>query len=409
MSEVSDGRRKSRASGEGSLLFNEADGRWHGWVDMGIGVGGKRDRRHVAAPNQADVVKKMRALATKRDAGVVPSADRSPTLAEWLAYYLNNIAARRVRPSTLASYRWIVDKRVVPLLGHHRLDRLQPEHIEALYTALLEDGLSPSSVLHVHRVLSRALKIAWQRGRVARNVCQFVDAPSVSRVEIEPLTQAEARAILETSKGHRNAARWSVALALGLRQGEALGLGWSDVDLGQASIRVRRALQRQVAQHGCGGTCGRKRAGDCPKRVGGGLVLVQPKSAAGRRTVALPPQLVAALTTRRAEQDDERKRAASDWVETGLVFTHENGAAIDPKLDYLAWKVLLAEAGVRDARLHDARHTAATVMLTMGVPARVVMQILGHSQISLTLGTYSHVAPELSTEAAARVGRALWE
>ncbi len=136
---------------------------------------------------------------------------------------------------------------------------------------------------------------------------------------------------------------------------------------------------------------------------------MQPKSAAGRRSVALPPQLVDALTTRRAEQDDERKLAASDWVETGLVFTHENGAAIDPKLDYLAWKALLAEAGVRDARLHDARHTAATVMLTMGVPARVVMQILGHSQISLTLGTYSHVAPELSTEAAARVGRALWE
>jgi integrase len=126
-------RRKSRASGEGTLVFDENDGRWHGWVDMGIGVGGKRERRHVAAPSQADVVKKLRDLATKRDAGVVPSADRSPSLAQWLAYYLDNIAARHVRPSTLVSYRWIVDKRVVPLLGHHRLDRSQPEHIEALY------------------------------------------------------------------------------------------------------------------------------------------------------------------------------------------------------------------------------------------------------------------------------------
>jgi integrase len=175
------------------------------------------------------------------------------------------------------------------------------------------------------------------------------------------------------------------------------------------TLRVRYALQRQIARHGCGGTCGRKRGADCPQRIGGGLVLVEPKSRTSRRTIALPDQLVDALTSHRAAQHAERVHAGTTWVDTGLVFTRPDGRAIDPKDDYQTWKTLLADAGVRDARLHDARHTAATIMLTMGVPARAVMQILGHSQITLTLGTYSHVEPELANEAAQRIGRALWD
>jgi integrase len=258
-------------------------------------------------------------------------------------------------------------------------------------------------------VLSRALKIALQRGRVARNVCTLVEPPSVPHQEVQPLTRDEARSILDTAALHRNAARWSVALALGLRQGEALGLSWTEVDLDRGTLRVRYALQRQIARHGCGGTCHSKRGADCPQRIGGGLVLVEPKSRTSRRTIALPDQLVDALSTHRFAQNAERVHAGTTWVDTGLVFTRPDGRAIDPKDDYQTWKALLAEAGVRDARLHDARHTAATLMLTMGVPARAVMQILGHSQITLTLGTYSHVEPELAHEAAHRIGRALWD
>jgi len=402
-------KRRARASREGSLYYDPSDGRWHGWVDMGIGMGGRRDRRHVASRSQADVVRKMRDLATKRDAGTVPTAGRQPTVADWLAYFVDIIAARKVRPRTLQSYRWLVDTHLVPRLGHHRLDRLQPEHVETAYTHMLDSGLAPATVLHAHRVLSRALKVALQRGRVARNVCTLVEAPTVPHQEVQPLTRAEARRILDTAATRRNAARWSVALALGLRQGEALGLSWSDIDLDRGTLRVRYALQRQIARHGCDNACGRKRGADCPQRIGGGLVLVEPKSRTSRRTIALPDQLVDALTSHRAAQHAERVHAGTTWVDTGLVFTRPDGRAIDPKDDYQTWKTLLADAGVRDARLHDARHTAATIMLTMGVPARAVMQILGHSQITLTLGTYSHVEPELANEAAQRIGRALWD
>ena len=273
------------------------------------------------------------------------------------------------------------------LLGHHRLDRLQHEHLEAAWGQLSAEGLSPATVLLNHRILSRALTVAMQRGRVARNVATLVDAPSVAREEVQPLTAAEARALLQAAGDLPNGARWSVDLALGLRQGEALGLLWDAVDLDAGTLTVRRALQRQA---------------------GKGLVLVEPKSRAGRRTIKLPDALREALRSHRAWQAERRLAAGNVWENGGYVFCQPNGRPIDARRDWLNWKALLQSAGVRDARLHDARHTAATLLLQQGVPARVAMQVLGHSQISLTLGTYSHVVPELAQDAADRIGEALW-
>ncbi len=178
-----------------------------------------------------------------------------------------------------------------------------------------------------------------------------------------------------------------MALALGLRQGEALGLLWDAVDLDAGTVTVRRALQRQA---------------------GKGLVLVEPKSRAGRRTIKLPDALRDALRVHRVRQAEQRLAAGNEWEDRGFVFCQPTGRPVDRRRDWQDWKSLLKAAGVRDARLHDARHTAATLLLQQGVPARVVMDILGHSQISLTLGTYSQVVPELAQEAAERMGNALW-
>lgn len=263
----------------------------------------------------------------------------------------------------------------MPTLGRYRLDRLQPEHVEAWRDKLLAEGLAPSTVVQCQRVLSRALKVAMQRGRVARNVCALVDTPSIQRDEVQPLTADEARRVLVAASRQRNSPRWSVALALGLRQGEALGLPWNAIDLDAGTLAVRQALQRQT---------------------GKGLVIVRPKSRAGRRVISLPGPLVDALRAHRAAQAEERLAAGSLWRnEHGLVFIQLTGRPVDPSRDYQDWQQLLVAAGVRKPRLHDARHTAASLLLAQGVPARVVMEMLGHSQITLTLGTYSHVAPEL--------------
>ena len=166
-----------------------------------------------------------------------------------MQFWLESIASQMLRPSTRDGYRGYVRNRIVPALGHHPLDKLQPEHLEAFYRQSLAVGLAPATVLQMHRIISRALKVAMRRGRVARNVATLVDAPTVRRAEVVPLTAEEARQILGAATGSRNAARWSVALALGLRQGEALGLRWSDIDLENATLTVRQALQRRREAH----------------------------------------------------------------------------------------------------------------------------------------------------------------
>jgi integrase len=375
------------ASGE-STIYRDDDGRWHGCVSMGLKENGRRDRRHVSGAKRATVVAKVRALEAKRDAGTAEAAGQAPTVGDWLTHWLDNIAVRRLRPRTMETYRATVRLHLMPGIGHHRLDRLQPEHLERLYSVLATQGLAPASVLRVHRVLSRAIKVAMQRGKVARNVATLVDPPAVKRTQTAlPLDAEEARRVLAAAAGKRNGARWSVALAVGLRQSEALGLRWADIDLAVGTLSVRRGLHRVAGQ---------------------GLVYEEPKSERSRRTLALPMQLVETLRAHRARQDQERSAAGSMWQDHDLVFAQLTGTPIDRHADWDAWKALLRTAGVRDVRLHDGRHTAATLLLSAGVHPRVVMELLGHSQMRTTTDTYSHVMPALAREAADRMGDTLW-
>ncbi len=252
--------RSRNASGE-STIYQDDAGRWHGFVSMGLTDNGRRDRRHVSGRRRAEVVTKVRALERKRGERSGGEAGRSATVGARLEHWLDTIAAPKVRPSTLTRYRQLVAHQLAPKVGHHRLDRLQPEHIERMYVDLLAAGLSPATVLQAHRVLSRSLKVATQRGRVARNVCTLVDAPSVVRAEVAPLTSEEARCVLRAAEQRRNGARWSVALALGLRQGEALGLPWDAVDLDAGTLRVRQALQHQRGRGWCSSNPSQRPAG----------------------------------------------------------------------------------------------------------------------------------------------------
>ena len=371
-----------------STIIKRPDGRWHGYVSMGTKGDGKRDRRHVSARTRAEVVVKIRELEGKRDAGSVHAAGKPMKVEEWFTYWVDTIAPARVRPRTLESYRSMIRLHILPRIGQRRLDQLMPEHLETMYAELLASGRSPATVLRVHRVLHRALKIAVQRERVTRNVATLVDPPKQRRAETPmPLDVDECRKVLAAAEGRRNAARWTVALALGLRQSEALGLQWRDIDLEVGKLSVRRGLHRVD---------------------GKGLMFEEPKTPRSRRTVALPGPLTAALQKHHETQNLERMVAGSDWQDYDLVFAQPNGRPLDKHSDYEAWTRLLADAGVRHIRLHDGRHTAATLLLTAGVHPRVVMELLGHSQMRTTTDIYSHVMPALAQEAADRMGTTLW-
>ena len=207
-----------RASNGRSSIYRGGDGRWHGRVTMGVKNDGSPDRRHVTGKTEKIVTEKVRKLEADRDAGNAANAGRAPTVEQWATTYLTDIAPAKIAPKTLDGYWSLVRNWIIPNLGKHRLDRLQPEHLDKLYATMTAAGKAPSSVLKTHRILSRMLKVAHRRGKVGRNVATLVDAPSVREVEIEPFTREEARRILRAAESLRNGIRWSVGRAHPPRQ-----------------------------------------------------------------------------------------------------------------------------------------------------------------------------------------------
>ncbi len=411
-----------------------ADGMWHAYVTVGTKPNGRPDQRHVKRTTRVEVEDRVDELLDQRRTGAVVKPGRGTTVEQWLTTYLDTVAPRRCDPSTVYDYRSKLRNWVFPVIGGTRVDKLKPDQLDDVYLRMARAGKADSSILKTHRILSRALEIAYRRGLVPRNVAKLIDAPTSKRVEITPLTEAEAIAVLDAAASgrRRNVARWSVGLALGLRQGEALGLRWPYVDLDAGEIRVWWQLHRRSFEHGCGfkssaenlnsaaanssrPTCGKRRGGNCPARVlplrsgeqvvDGGLILKEPKGKS-RRTVPIPAELVAALVAHKEVQDLERQYAGGAYARHGFVFAHADGRPLDPGDDFDDWKDLLAAAGVRDARVHDGRHTAATLLLAQGVRAEVVQELLGHSDIRVTRG-YSHVASAMARAATDGMGAAL--
>lgn len=308
-------------------------------------------------------------------------AGRSPTVAEFLRSWLETSVKPRVRPLTYAGYKVNVEKHLVPTLGKIRLDQLTPLHVQEMMNQRLATGLSSKSVAYIHQVLRTALGLAVRWDLVARNVARLVDRPRVQRKPINPLTPDEARRFLAAIRGHRLEALFSVALALGLRQGEALGLRWQDIDFSAGTLRVSHQLQRIDTK----------------------LTLVPPKTERSRRTLVMPAMITERLHEHEKRQVAEKLWAGSKWQENGLVFANRAGGPTQARHAIRQFHDALAQAGLRRVRFHDLRHSCATLLLVQGVSPRVVMEVLGHSEIALTMNAYSHVVPELQLEAAQRM------
>lgn len=399
--------RKNRSDGEGSLYqVHEKDCpretgcgcRWKGALVLGY-RDSKAVRKTVSAPTRSAAAARLVELREKFKADELPEG-KPITVERWLTYWLTRIVPRAdPKPGTVKAYTTIVNQYAIPLLGHYRLDRLTPEHIDEAWERLLDDGnptkpaaervpIAPNTVHLAHTVLRRALKVAVQRRRIKENPAgtNAMDAPPRSEKEVEPIPAADVQRILDVADGTPYGARWSVALALGLRPGEALGLRWEDVDLEEGVLHVRQQLQRVKGQ---------------------GLVATAPKSEAGKRSMYLPRPLLAALKAHRKAQNEARLKAGDHWTDTGLVFTLDDGRGIDSVTDRRRWHALLETAGVQPRRLYDARHSAATLLLAQGVEVRTVMALLGHSQVSITM-KYQHAVDELKAAARDKIEAGIW-
>ena len=362
-----------RANGEGSI-HQRKDGRWAASISIGRGK-----RKHFLGHTRAEVAAKLAEALAEQGRGI-PIISSRQTVAQFLDYWLKSVKGS-VRPKTYESYDLNI-RRLTPLIGKGRLSALSPERVERAYGELVTSGLSKRSVAQAHTVLHNALKKALQWSLIGRNPTEAVSVPRPERTEMRTLTEDEVKRLFAATEGDRFHALWVLLVTTGLRLGEATGLKWEDVDFGNGRLFVRRALQRQRGQ---------------------GLVLVEPKTARSRRTVYFPPGTADALRAQRRLQAEERLRAGRAWQDHGLVFCRSDGRPVEPTNLTPLLKRALEKAELPQIRIHDLRHTAATLHLARGENPKVVQELLGHSTITLTMDTYSHVIPALHVAAASKM------
>ncbi len=367
---------KKRGQGEGSI-YQRTDGRWCATISLPDPK--SRRRKSFYGSTRQKVADKLTKALSDRQQGLTLAGNRQ-SVEQFMTYWLENLVRTAVRPRTYESYELLSRVHVVPELGRVLLQQLDPQHVQALLATKLKSGLAPQTVRHIRTVLRRALNFAMKWNLVARNSAALVDPPRLERYEVKPLTPEQARAFLAAAQNQRLGALYVVALSLGVRQGEVLGLRWIDLDLDgeNPALMVNQALQRS----------------------GGEFQFVKPKTQRSRRTIALSKSVVKTLTSHRKRQAAERLVAGPGWKDLGLVFTMPDGSPIERKCLHNDFKRVLDEAGLPDSRFHDLRHSAASLLLAQGTHPRMVMELLGHSQMALTMDTYSHVMPAMMRETA---------
>lgn len=379
MSQPSTGKqRRKRGAGDGNYRLRP-DGRWEARFTLSDGKS-----KSVYGKTRQEVQQKHRAALRDIENGLDLRISQQ-TLSQFLTHWLEDVARPRVRASSYRHYEQILRLHVLPSLGRTTLSKLTPAQVQRLLNEKSASGLSPRTVGHIRAVLRDALNHALRWGLVTRNVAALATPPRQPRTQVNPLTAEQARAFLEFCKDDRLGPLFAAALSTGMRQGELFGLMWEDIDFDRGTVRVRQALQR----------------------VNGKPTFVEPKSESSRRTVTMPAAAMAAFRTQRTRHLEQRLQAGPNWQDWGLVFTATNGAPLESCNVNHHLQRLLKDAGLPKQRFHDLRHACASLLLAGGVPARTIMGILGHSQISLTLNTYSHLSPVLEREAAEAFDRVL--
>ncbi|MET0716369.1 MAG: tyrosine-type recombinase/integrase, partial [Mycetocola sp.] len=413
-------KKKALKHGEGSLSQRSSNGLWQGTFTY-TDLDGKQVRKYVSSKDYNTALGKLAAVRREylKEGDLISG---SPTLEQWARYWFKHIVLVSKRPKTVASYRTAMEQYIIPKLGKKRLDQLTPAHVRSLHTYIIDTKkLSPTTAQGAHRVLSLILKAAEREGKIRKNVATLTDAPQTGPSTLVHLSPLHGSNILQIIRGDRLESLTQARLYTGARQGELLGL---EIDRVTDRIDLSWQLQRVRWEHGCGeptGTetitregkpdlkrptwaCGRIRGTECPKRhvtfprgsehrhLQGGLYLVRPKTKSGRRVIPMFDPLAGILERRILAAGDSTKNPH------GLVWTNPDGSPIDPSRDNKAWHDILDKAGVPRARVHDARHLNASMLLAAKVPPTVITKILGHSSFVTSEG-YMNV--EISDLAAA--------
>jgi integrase len=380
-----------RPAGDGSV-YKAPDGRWRGVVDLGW-IDGRRQRKYVAGATQAEALEKLRQVQRAAETGVV--SDDRITVAAFLERWMQVNLAGSVAGSTMDDYADTVRLHLEPALGRKKLSRLTVAEVDALWAAKRGAGYKPNSIRIMRAVLRKALAQAEREGLVARNVAALSQPARVSQPEGRSLSVDQALILLGAAKGDRLEAAYVLLLTYGLRRGELLGLAWADFDQKASTLAVRQSVRRRRAAQRDDGTH--------PSRPNERVELSELKTHRSRRVLYLTPETVAALKAHAPRQQREREAAGSLWTDHGLIFTSAVGTPIDPDNFAKQFVRLCKAAGLGHWHPHEARHSAASVMLAQGVPLEVVSEVLGHSSIYITKDVYGHLVEGAKRDAAERM------
>jgi integrase len=370
-----------RGNGEGSITRRK-DGLYMARYTVETATGPKR--KALYAKTRKEASEKLTEALAQTQKGINADAGVT-TVGAFLERWLEDTVRGSVRQSTYDRNESLCRKHLVPALGRKKLKILNAADVQRFYRAKLDADLSNATVHKLHVVLHKALKQAVRWGLVPRNVADDADPPKIHKEEVRPLTNEQARKLLDSVQGNRLEALYVVAVQSGLRQGELLTLRWEDVDLKARTLQVRRTLTRN----------------------GGKLAVGPTKTSKGGRTVKLTRDATEALQDHLARQLVEIDEVGEAWQENGLVFCTGKGTLINPtNLRKRSFAPLLQRAGLPSMTFHQLRHTAATILLLKNVNPKVVSEMLGHATIAITLDTYSHVLPDIQHSAVAAMEEA---
>ncbi len=379
-------RARKRADGEGTISQHPTSGMWRGRLMVGRKPDGRPDVREVYAKSQAGCRRKLDEMKRRVAGGILGEGKvERDSVGVFLSGWLKGKRAT-VEETTWARYEQSIRLHLVPALGAMKLAALRPDDLRRLYAAKLQAGLSPRSVRYVHLTISQALKQALLDGDLPRNVAASVKPPKEERREMRVLAPEETMRLLRAAAGDRLAGLWTLAVYTGCREGELLGLKWQDVNWVAATVTVQRNLTRVK--------------GKAP-------TLRDPKTHAGLRTLPLSATALAALRAHRAEQNVDRLALGEDYADHGLIFATHTGTPLLARNVIRAFKALLARVGLpRSVRVHDLRHTTATMLIASGTDIATTARILGHATPQVTATVYAHVLPRATAQATERLEEA---
>ena len=361
-----------RGNGAGSIYHRKSDGKWVGSITLENGK-----RKVLYGKTQKEVQEKVNEALYQQQKGTLITAPNE-LLKDYLERWLEEVCTPpNLRDSTYVKYKKTLSAYIIPTLGRLPLQKLEPLHVKRLCNTQLKRGLSTKMVIEIQSLLHKALADAVKWGLVGRNVCDLVDRPRLEEKEKQLLDKNQALALLESVKQHRLGVLLLVVVTTGARRGELLALRWSRVDLEKGTLFVNKTVD-YIPHYG--------------------YVENEQKTKACRRTIKLATFVIEILKAHKEKQLAQKAKAGSKWVEKDLVFCNLIGDYFSPNYMLRLFKKVLEDAGLPHMRFHDLRHSAATILLAMGIHPKVVQELLGHSSFLITMNLYGHVFPSMLDE-----------